>query len=46
MTQLEYKMAEMTSNMHHWWDDIITKYLDLNQHVRTMEDNQHKFIRQ
>ncbi|KAG6327009.1 hypothetical protein ID866_12081 [Astraeus odoratus] len=46
MTQLEHEMAEMTSNMCHWWDNIITEYLDLNQHVRTMEDNQHKFIRQ
>ncbi|KAG6325916.1 hypothetical protein ID866_13173, partial [Astraeus odoratus] len=45
MTQLEHEMAEMTSNMHHWWDDIIAEYLDLNQHVRTMEDNQHEFIR-
>ncbi|KAG6327881.1 hypothetical protein ID866_11208 [Astraeus odoratus] len=46
MTQLEHEMAEMTSNMHCWWDDIITNYLELNQHVRTMEDIQHKFIRQ
>ncbi|KAG6326882.1 hypothetical protein ID866_12207, partial [Astraeus odoratus] len=45
MTQLEHEMAKMTSNIHHWWDDIITNYLELNQHVRTMEDNQCKFIR-
>ncbi|KAG6326667.1 hypothetical protein ID866_12422, partial [Astraeus odoratus] len=45
MTWLEYKMAEMTSNMCHWQDDIVADYLKLNQHIRTMEDNQHKFIR-
>ncbi|KAG6329358.1 hypothetical protein ID866_9730 [Astraeus odoratus] len=39
MTQLEHEMAEMTSNMCHWWDDIITKYLEPNQCIRTMEDN-------
>ncbi|KAG6325922.1 hypothetical protein ID866_13167, partial [Astraeus odoratus] len=46
MTWLDHKMAKMTSNMHCWQDDIVAKYLDLNQHIRTMEDNQHKFIRQ
>ncbi|KAG6326872.1 hypothetical protein ID866_12217, partial [Astraeus odoratus] len=45
MTGLEHKMTKMTSNMHHWWDDIVAKYLELNQCIRTMEDNQHKFIR-
>ncbi|KAG6326289.1 hypothetical protein ID866_12800 [Astraeus odoratus] len=45
MTQLEHEMAEMTSNMHCWQDNIIADYLELNQHVRTMEDNQHEFIR-
>ncbi|KAG6326923.1 hypothetical protein ID866_12166 [Astraeus odoratus] len=46
MTRLEHKWAKMTSNMHCWWDNIVAKYLELNQHVRTMEDNQHEFIRQ
>ncbi|KAG6327687.1 hypothetical protein ID866_11402 [Astraeus odoratus] len=46
MTQLEHKMAKMTTNMCHWQDNIITDYLKLNQHIRTMEDNQHEFIRQ
>ncbi|KAG6326769.1 hypothetical protein ID866_12320 [Astraeus odoratus] len=41
MTQLKHEMAEMTSNMHCWWDNIVAKYLDLTQHVRTMEDNQY-----
>ncbi|KAG6326374.1 hypothetical protein ID866_12715, partial [Astraeus odoratus] len=40
MTWLEHKMAKMTSNMCHWWDDIVTNYLKLNQCIRTMEDNQ------
>ncbi|KAG6327369.1 hypothetical protein ID866_11720 [Astraeus odoratus] len=45
MTWLECKMAKMTTSMHHWWDDIITNYLEHNQHVMIMEDNQHKFIK-
>ncbi|KAG6326510.1 hypothetical protein ID866_12579 [Astraeus odoratus] len=44
MTQLECKMAEMTTTMCHWQDNIVTNYLELNQHIMTMEDNQHKFI--
>ncbi|KAG6325811.1 hypothetical protein ID866_13278 [Astraeus odoratus] len=46
MTRLEHEMAEMTRNMHCWRDDIVTDYLKLNQHVKTMEDNQCKFIQQ
>ncbi|KAG6328105.1 hypothetical protein ID866_10984 [Astraeus odoratus] len=46
ITQLEHEMAEMTSNMCCWWDDIVANYLKLNQCIRTMEDNQHAFIRQ
>ncbi|KAG6326083.1 hypothetical protein ID866_13006 [Astraeus odoratus] len=46
MTQLECEMAKMTTSMCHWWDNIITNYLKLNQHIMTMEENQHKFIKQ
>ncbi|KAG6327411.1 hypothetical protein ID866_11678 [Astraeus odoratus] len=46
MTQLEHEMAEMTRNMCCWWDNIVADYLELNQHVKTMEDNQCKFIQQ
>ncbi|KAG6326418.1 hypothetical protein ID866_12671 [Astraeus odoratus] len=45
MTWLEHEMAEMTRNMCCWWDNIIAKYLKLNQCIRTMEDNQWEFIR-
>ncbi|KAG6326347.1 hypothetical protein ID866_12742 [Astraeus odoratus] len=44
MTWLEHEVAKMTRNMHHWQDDIVADYLELNQHVKTMEDNQRKFI--
>ncbi|KAG6325853.1 hypothetical protein ID866_13236 [Astraeus odoratus] len=44
MTWLECEMAEMTTTMHCWWDNIISDYLELNWHIMTMEDNQYKFI--
>ncbi|KAG6328068.1 hypothetical protein ID866_11021 [Astraeus odoratus] len=46
MTWLECEMAKMATTMCCWWDNIISDYLKLNQHIMTMEENQHKFINQ
>ncbi|KAG6327565.1 hypothetical protein ID866_11524 [Astraeus odoratus] len=46
MTWLEHKMAEMTTTICHWQDDIVGDYLELNEHIMTMEENQCRFINQ
>ncbi|KAG6326851.1 hypothetical protein ID866_12238 [Astraeus odoratus] len=46
MTQLEWEMAEMTTTMHHWQDNFIADYLELNDHLMVMEENQQRFISQ
>ncbi|KAG6326805.1 hypothetical protein ID866_12284 [Astraeus odoratus] len=38
MTWLECEMAEMTTTMCCWWDNIVSDYLELNQHIMTMEE--------
>ncbi|KAG6328361.1 hypothetical protein ID866_10728 [Astraeus odoratus] len=34
----------MTAAMCHWQDNFIANYLDLNEHIMTMEENQCRFI--
>ncbi|KAG6326110.1 hypothetical protein ID866_12979 [Astraeus odoratus] len=46
MTQLEQKMAEMTTTMCCWQGNCITDYLELNGHIIAMEENQWRFIKQ
>ncbi|KAG6329961.1 hypothetical protein ID866_9128 [Astraeus odoratus] len=44
MTQLEQEMAEMTTTMHHWQDNFVADYLELNGCIMAMEENQWRFI--
>ncbi|KAG6326075.1 hypothetical protein ID866_13014 [Astraeus odoratus] len=46
MAQLEWEMAEMTTTMHCQWDNFVTDYLELNDHIMAMEENQWRFINQ